>query len=180
MVSKAVTIDIDKKINLFLQRMDASKLSNYEILDFPASNFAYLEAIGPFLVTAPTTWRSFYPISQEVVPKEAIKYMAGLSLIDESKSGDEKYIYQAGLFLNEGAGTEFPGLRFREIPSGKFARFHLYGTYSQLPHAYPLAISRLMENGIELRKEFSMEIYLNTPGNAKEEDLVTDIYLPIN
>jgi len=159
--------------------MDGSKLSNHEVFDFPAVKFAYLEAIGPFSVHAPTTWRSFYTISQEVVPKEAIKYMAGLSKVDESKSGDEKYTYQAGVMLKDEVSSDFPGLLYREIPGGKFAKFRLSGPYAQLPHAYPLAMLRLKENGLELRQEFCMEIYVNTPGNAKEDELITDIYLPI-
>jgi len=59
--------------------------------------------------------------------------MAGLSKVDESKTGDEKYTHQAGIILNDGVGTNFPGLLYREIPGGKFARFRLSGAYAQLP-----------------------------------------------
>ncbi len=132
--------------------------------------------------TAPGAWGELHSLLREE-DRELKRQMAGLSFIDETKTGDEQFIYQAGLFLTRLPAdlTQLPaGLKLRQVTGGKFMKFVLKGSYYQLGDAYPLAFSKLHEAGETQRSDFSMEIYINTPAETEEEaDLLTEIYLPI-
>ena len=105
--------------------------------------------------------------------------MAGLSRIDRSKTGDDAFIYQAGILL-EAKPAEIPqGLQSRKLASGKYARFLLTGSYAQLPAAYPKAFSILEDAKLAIRDDFCMERYLNTPQDTPEDRLETEILIPI-
>jgi len=105
--------------------------------------------------------------------------MSGLSKTDESKNGDDRFIYQAGVFLWETPAKVPQGLSLRTTHGGKFARFMLTGSYQQLPEAYPQIFSILEDRKISLSDEFCAEVYLNTPENAAEADLKTEILVPV-
>ena len=62
-----------------------------------------------------------------------------LSRIDETKTGDAAYVYQAGVLLKAKPAGVPDGLRSRQLKTGKYARFLLMGSYSQLSAAYPAA-----------------------------------------
>jgi DNA gyrase inhibitor GyrI len=151
-----------------------------EIIEMESRPFLYLEKIGPFMVQAPKAWQEFWEITNDITKALSIKAMAGLSRTDESKSGDERFIYQAGLFLNNSPNVVPNGLKLRVHPGGKYARFMLTGSYSQLPHGFSQAIAILERQGISVRNEFCAEIYLNTPQDTEEKNLKTEILVPIN
>jgi DNA gyrase inhibitor GyrI len=164
-------------------------LSRGEVIDFPESDCLYLEKHGPFMETAPQVWPELHQIlSTSQLKKAFMKSMVGLSHVDPHLGDDDekKYTYQAGVILAPSSiaslvhDTIPSELKSRKIAAGKFLKFLLTGPYSQLGEAYPLAISILHENGYEGRdEEFCMEIYLNTPDDTAEENLQTEIYLPI-
>lgn len=132
--------------------------------------------------TAPKVWGDVHAILGNCnYVGEKKKAMAGLSMFDETKEGDEKYVYRAGLFLNSALDNEIEGLETREVPGGKFAKFLLTGSYEKLPQAYPSATSQVTSAGLTLRNDaFFMEIYLNTYGTVPDEELLTEIYVPVN
>jgi DNA gyrase inhibitor GyrI len=140
--------------------------------------YVYLEKIGPFLIQAPKAWPEFWAIAEGKILPETIESMAGLSRIDNTKQGDDAYIYQAGCVL-KGPLVQVPaGLRTRMLKGGAYARFLLTGSYSQLPRAYPAAFSIMEENKMRIRDEFCMEKVLNSPSNTPEDQLKTEILIP--
>jgi len=158
-----------------------SSLSGFSLVDVEATPFLYLEARGPFQVHAPKCWHALHGILGE---GEAVgdkkKIMAGLSWFDVSKEGDDRFVYQAGLFLKEKLDKEIEGLSTREVSGGRFAKFVLKGNYSQLQEAYPCATNQVVSAGHELREDtMYMEQYLNTYGSVPEEELLTEIYIPV-
>lgn len=160
----------------------AVNLSDGEVVDFPLSDYLFIEKIGPFMNTAREAWMELHQLlDNQQISKDKIKHMSGLSFIDETKEGDDKYTYRAGLILNSTELTFPEQLKLGQIAPGKFLKFTLTGGYHQLPEAYPLAFTKLNENNHQQRNDqFAMEIYLNTPaGDTPEEDLKTEIYLPI-
>ncbi|HEX2584568.1 MAG TPA: GyrI-like domain-containing protein [Steroidobacteraceae bacterium] len=150
-----------------------------EIIQVQARPYLYLEKIGPFMVQAPKAWEEFSAIVEPLKNTLPIAVMAGLSKIDVSKQGDEQFIYQAGLFLKEVIAEVPKGLKVRISPAGKYARFVLTGGYHQLPGSYPVIFSILAKENIAEREEFCAEIYLNTPETASEENLKTEILVPV-
>jgi len=159
--------------------MKVNLTENPEIVETPPRTYLYLEKIGPFMVQAPKAWHEFSEIAEPLKPELSITGMAGLSKIDESKQGDDRFVYQAGLFLKDTPKTVSKGLKLRTAPAGKYARFLLTGSYHQLPNAYPQIFSILQSRNISMRDEFCAEVYLNTPEETAEADLKTEILIPV-
>lgn len=139
----------------------------------------YLEKQGPFMKSAPAAWREFWQIAGGKIDRAMMTGMVGLSRIDETKTGDEIYTYQAGITLKEKPAEVPGGLAVREIPTGRYARFVLTGSYSQLPEAYPLAFTLLAQTPVKLRPDFCIEGYLNSPDTTPEDQLQTEILIPV-
>ena len=150
-----------------------------EIITSKPAFLVYLEKIGPFLKTAPVAWREFWSIAGGRFDPSQIAGMAGLSHIDHNKTGDDAFIYQAGVTLKSKPAQIPSGLQSRQLESGKYSRFLLTGSYSQLPAAYPKAFSILKDAGLEIRDDFCVERYLNTPQDTAEDRLETEILIPL-
>lgn len=66
------------------------------------------------------------------------------------------------------------------IPDGLYAMMTHYGSYNKLSETYAAICGQWAPaNGYEIRSLPSMEIYVNAPEDAPEEELITDIYVPI-
>ncbi|MDU1890414.1 MAG: AraC family transcriptional regulator [Dysgonomonas sp.] len=66
------------------------------------------------------------------------------------------------------------------IDGGEYAVFTLKGSYSQLLDIYyNIFLLWLPSSEYKLRKGYSFEKYLNNPGKVSEEDLLTEIYVPV-
>jgi len=150
-----------------------------EIITSKPAFLVYLEKIGPFSKTAPLAWRDFWVIASGRFQQHQIAGMAGLSRVDSSTTGDEAFIYQAGILLTSKPSEIPQGLQSRKLESGKHARFLLTGSYSQLPAAYPKAFSVLEEAKMAIRDDFCMERYLSTPQDTPEDRLETEILIPV-
>lgn len=67
------------------------------------------------------------------------------------------------------------------IPGGLYAIFTLRGSYSGLMGMYDAIYSDwLPESGYQLRNSASFEKYLNDPSQVREENLLTEIYIPVS
>lgn len=151
-----------------------------EIITCQPAILVYLQKIGLFLKTAPLAWKEFWSIARGQFDRNEIGAMVGLSRIDNTKTGDAAFVYQAGLTLKSKPAKIPQGLQSRELYSGKYARFLLTGSYAQLPAAYPEAFSILNTLKLETRDDFSIERYLNTPEEVSEDRLETEILIPVS
>ncbi len=150
-----------------------------EIINFESRAYMYLQKFGPFMKTAPGAWQEFWGICGQLLGMLSIDKMAGLSRIDESKTDDSKFIYQAGVFLKSKPNNVPSKVLIRDTKAGKYAKFLLTGSYQQLAQAYPEAYEIIKRKNLKLRDEFCAEIYLNTPQDTAEADLKTEILIPI-
>ncbi len=141
--------------------------------------FAYLEKRGPFMKQAPQAWKEFWGVARSLAEAGLSNGMVGLSHVDTSKQGDEAYIYQAGMLLDHQPATLQPPLQYRDIPACNYARFLLTGPYHQLAYAYPEAFRILSELKIARRDDFCIETYLNDPSATAEDQLQTEILIPV-
>jgi AraC family transcriptional regulator len=150
-----------------------------EIIMSTPAFLVYLEKIGPFSKTAPLAWKEFWALAGGQFDQTQITGMAGLSRIDPAKTGDDAFVYQAGITLEPKPSGIPRGLQSRELKSGKYARFLLTGPYMQLPAAYPKAFSILEDLSLAVRDDFCVERYLNTPQDTPEDRLETEILIPL-
>jgi AraC family transcriptional regulator len=66
------------------------------------------------------------------------------------------------------------------IGGGEYAVTTHVGPYNLLGQTYAQLLGQwLPRSGRELRSEPSLEFYLNTPGSTAPQDLITDIYAPL-
>jgi DNA gyrase inhibitor GyrI len=96
------------------------------------------------------------PLVQQL-DRQQIREFLGLSGIDKTKVG----------------------LRHRAIKSGKYARFVLTGPYAQIWTAFDTMFKRLAEQKVELRPEFCIENYVNDPQVTPEDQLKTELLIPV-
>ncbi len=141
--------------------------------------FLYVEKTGPFMQTAPKAWEELRKVAQTQLDSNQINGGLSLSGIDKSKKGDDAFQLQAG-FNMKGKPASIPaGLQFRELKGGKYARFLLTGSYSQLPEAYPRVLAIVDQSPLKMREDFCIEKYLNNPATTPEAELLTEILIPI-
>jgi len=155
-------------------------LSKYEIVTRPLTHYVFLEKHGPFAEVAQPAWNEMFPLAFSQFKQSQFKEFLGLSGIDKTKFGEETMIYQAGIALRDEPAPPPKGLQYRKIKSGKYARFILKGSYSQIWIAFEKAFRSLAEEGVELRKEFCIENYVNDPKTTPEDQLLTEILIPCN
>ena len=62
---------------------------------------------------------------------------------------------------------------------GKYARFVLTGSYSNLGAASGRVFERVKELDLKRRDDFCIESYVNDPKTTPESELVTEILIPI-
>ena len=142
--------------------------------------FLYIEKLGEFIQTAPQAWGEFWHIYSSLADQPLYEKMCGCSYIDDSKKGDSRFIYQAGLLVASIPKNLPVGLKLRNNAlAGAYAKFHLQGGYYQLPKAYPLAFEIVSKLGLEIRNDFCAEVYMNSMQDTPEENLETEIYIPI-
>ncbi len=66
------------------------------------------------------------------------------------------------------------------IRGGRYAVFTLKGSYSGLMDLYNgIYMQWLPASGYQLRNSISFEKYLNNPGRVCEQDLLTEVYIPV-
>jgi AraC family transcriptional regulator len=66
------------------------------------------------------------------------------------------------------------------IPGGEYAMLTHLGAYQKLGESYAKLLGQwLPRSGRELRSTPCFEIYLNAPDTTDPEDLITDIYAPL-
>ena len=70
-------------------------------------------------------------------------------------------------------------MRHRAVKSGKYARFVLTGPYAQIWIAFDRIFQTLAEAKVALRPEFCIENYVNDPRVTPEDELRTELLVPI-
>ena len=151
----------------------------YEVVTRSDTHYVFLEKHGPFAEVAPPTWNEMFPLVYSQLEQGKFVEFLGLSGIDKSKIGEDAMIYQAGVALASEPEKPLKGLQYRKIKSGKYARFLLTGPYVQIWPAFDQMFKTLAENQVELRPEFCIENYLNDPRETPEDQLLTELLIPV-
>ena len=119
------------------------------------------------------------PLTLDQVAHEQFTELLGVSGIDKTKQGEDSMIYQAGVCLAAKPAEVPKGLQYRALSGGKYAKFLLTGPYSHIWMAFSQIFRTLAESGVRLREDFCIENYVNDPKVTPEEQLQTEILIPI-
>jgi AraC family transcriptional regulator len=152
--------------------------AEFEPVSRPLTHYVFLEKRGPFAEVAPPLWNDLMPLLGKLDQQQVREYL-GLSGIDRAKTGEDTMIYQAGVALAQKPEKLPDGLHHRAIKAGKYARFLLTGPYSHIWMGFDRMFKTLSEKRVTLRPDFCIENYLNDPRVTPEDQLLTQLLVPI-
>jgi len=161
-----------------LKEVSMNLSAEFEAVSRPPTHYVFLEKQGPFAEVAPPLWNDLIPLLEKLDRQQVREYL-GLSGIDKTRTGEDTMIYQAGVALSQESTKLFGGLRQRTVKAGKYASFLLTGPYSHVWPAFDRIFKTLSEKCVTLRPEFCIENYLNDPRVTPEDQLLTQLMVPI-
>jgi effector-binding domain-containing protein len=142
-----------------------------EIVTWPQTHYVFIEKVGPFQNTAPQAWQSLHQLVPKISEHNQITGYTSLYKVGPK-------IYRAGVSLAAPPKQLPEGLECSQFRGGKYSRFILTGSYSNLPQASGRVFEIVAEKKIQLRDDYCIENYANDPRTTPEEQLVTEILVP--
>ncbi len=104
----------------------------------------------------------------------------GICYDDPEVTAPEKIRYDACITIDD-SFIPTGEISVKIIGGGEYAVTTHIGPYDKLGETYVKLFGQwLMKSGREFRSEPCLELYLNDPDSTEPEDLLTDIYLPLN
>lgn len=146
---------------------------NPDIVDWSETHYVYVEKVGPILQNAKDAWQEIGKAYPEISKESKIIGMMSLYKVKP------EMVYRAGAKLESEPKTLPAGVTYLKFEGGKYAKFVLSGSYSQLPEASGRVQALIVEKNMQLRDGFFIENYLNDPTTTPEDQLVTEILVPI-
>ncbi len=103
----------------------------------------------------------------------------GICYDDPDLTPSQKIRYDAAITVDEGINAE-GAVSLQVLPGGPHARLTHQGPYRLLSNTYNFFYGEwLPQSGREPADRPPFEVYLNSPEETEEEELLTDIYLPL-
>jgi DNA gyrase inhibitor GyrI len=146
---------------------------NAEIITWPETHYVFVERTGSIPENAPKTWQEFQPFIPELKSSTSVKGILSLYKM-------EPPVYRAGASVAARPAHLPAKLGYEHFNGGKYARFVLTGSYSQLPQATGRVFEMVSKNKLRLRDDYHIEHYMNDPATTPEEKLITEILFPVD
>jgi len=124
--------------------------------DLAGMHYIFIEKIGPFQDTAGQAWQELHKLVPGI--SEHNKLRDNMSLY---KVGPK--LYRAGVSLAAEPKNLPEKLTYEKFKGGKYSRFVLSGSYSNLPEASGRVFEIVAEKKIQVRNDFCIENYANDP-----------------
>src|ERR1700761_2889828 len=96
-----------------------------QIVTWPQTDYVFVERVGPFQTNAPQAWQTLHTFVARIAEHNQITGYVSLYKVGPM-------IYRAGVSVAAQPTTLPEGLEYTEFRGGKFSRFVLTGSYSQL------------------------------------------------
>jgi effector-binding domain-containing protein len=142
-----------------------------EIVTWPVTRYVFIEKVGPFQNTAPEAWQSLHQLVPSILENNKI---IGYTSLYKPKQN----IYRAGVSLTAEPKNLPEGVEYSTFQGGKYSRFVLTGSYSNLGEASRRVFEIAAQKKIQIRDDYYIENYVNDPRTTPEEELVTEILVP--
>lgn len=150
-----------------------------EIITRETTHFLHVRRTGLFAEVAMPAWYALFPLLESNVEKTNIKEFLGTSLMDLKTQDESSMFYDAGVSLIDKPKNVPKGMQYTKIASGKYARFILTGPYPGVWPAFEKIFRILAEKKIQLRDGACIENYINDPNVTPEEELITELLVPV-
>jgi DNA gyrase inhibitor GyrI len=142
-----------------------------EIVQWPETHYVFIERVGPFMKTAFQAWQDVRALKYLISENNQITGVMSLYRMSPDT-------YRAGFILAAAPKSLPSELTYEKFPGGKYSRFVLTGSYSNLPQASGRVWEIVSRTGLEMRPDFAIENYLNDPAATPEDQLITQILVP--
>lgn len=142
-----------------------------DTVNWPETHYVFLEKTGPFQTNAPQAWKDLHQLLPALSEQDQITGYFALYQV-------EPQIYRAGVSVAAKPADLPDGLSYEKFPGGKYARFTLVGSYSQLAEACGRVFEIVSETKLPVRDGYNIENYVNDPRTTPEDQLITEIMLP--
>lgn len=138
-----------------------------------ATHYVYVERIGPFMETAREAWGTVHAHLAEVSSQVNVKGM--MSLYRTAP----QMVYRAGMIVDAEPKQLPSGFAYILFDGGNYLRYTLKGSYAQLPQACGRVFELAKASESSKRDDFNIEYYANNPKTTPEEELITEILIPV-
>ncbi len=151
------------------------------IIHIENKNLVYIRIIAKYgsELDYRTAWKILWQYAKQINIVNEKNEFIGLSFDDPNITKHEQCRFYACISTDIPIKPEAE-FGVRTIENGKFAVFTHKGAYSGLNRLYQsIYLDWLPNTNIKLRHSIPFEKYLNNPDKVKEDDLLTEIYIPI-
>lgn len=143
-----------------------------EIVNWEPIHYVFVEKTGPFMETAPASWQELHKHMSELAKLGKVLGAMALYKIEP------QMLYRAGVAMDKKPEHLPPGFKYERFNGGKYSRFVLTGSYSQLPEACGRVFKIVSDTKIPVDNNFFIENYANDPQTTPEDQLLTEILIP--
>jgi AraC family transcriptional regulator len=139
---------------------------------------AFMRQVGPYSECS-ATWEKFGTYLGKEGRLGPGTQFIGISHDDPEVTPPDKIRYDACVTVTADFQPEGE-IGVQMIPGGEYAMMTHFGSYDRFNETYAQLLGQwLPRSGRELRASPCFEVYLNSPENTAPEDLLTDIYAPL-
>lgn len=150
-----------------------------EIKEMPTLRLAFARGNGTYAKAAETAWSQ---LCAWAGPKGLLgpqTLMIGICHDDPQITQPDKIRYDAAIPVPDAIQANGP-ISIQELKGGRYATLIHKGPYERLHESWNLLVAEIMpKKGHKLRNTPSFEIYLNDPSQTAPEELLTEIYAPM-
>ena len=145
------------------------------------SVFALSTSGGRFDEIAPAVWQDFIKILAAANQDLSESEFLGISEVEPAGNADQPdtFIYKAAVSAPTHKQLIFDDLQQQVLPASKYAKFLLKGSYLGVWPAFDKAFKVINEGPYELSAGVCLENYLNDPSQTAEDELLTEILIPV-
>jgi AraC family transcriptional regulator len=139
---------------------------------------AFMRHVGPYRNVG-ATWNKLLPALGKDGLIGGDTQFIGICHDDPAVTPPAKVRYDACVTVDQ-AFVPTGDIGGQTIPGGDYAMTTHFGAYKKMGQTYAKLFGQwLPRSGRELRSSFCFEEYLNAPEDTEPEDLLTDIYVPL-
>ncbi len=146
-----------------------------EFVDWPELHYVFVEQGGPFFESAPACWGTLHKNLPALLGREDVKVERYFSAYTV-----DPFLYRAGVSIAEKVEGLPEAYTCTRLPGGKYAKFVLTGPYSNLPQACGRVEQLVKELSLDVRAGYNIEHYTKDPRTTPEDELVTELLVPVN
>ena len=168
-----------KEFSKNAKKKKGNKMLEPKIVEIEPIDVLYVRKTGDYIHSADEAWKTMVAFvnENELFEKAVARY--GISHDNPTVIDTNKLRYDACLELNDNVNPKGE-VSYKQIAGGKYALFMHKGSPSLIGETFKNIGDWIVESGVNLRDEPSFQKYLDLdPTGIKEEDLRTELYLPL-